>query len=116
MNNEGDLTPPQPDLTPGASPQSLSTVAPSRSWFGRYGLIVGGAGGVLVVGAVAVAAALLLAQPNPSIEKMVPATHDVLVIANLNPSLAQKVNWLRQGPTLPAPQKEAPHVATPAQH
>src|ERR1700674_486639 len=95
MNHEGDLTPPQPDLTPGASPQPLSTVVPSRSWFGRYGIIAGGAGGALVVGAVVVAAALLLAQPNPSIEKMVPATHDVLVIANLNPSLGQKINLLR---------------------
>ena len=107
MNNEGDLTPPQPDLTPGAAPQSPSTVAPSRSWFGRYGLIVGGAGGVLVVGAVAVAAALLLAQPNPSIEKMVPATHDVLVIANLNPSLAQKVNWLRAVHSFPDTKTDA---------
>ena len=107
MNHEGDLTPPQPDLTPGASPQPLSTVVPSRSWFGRYGIIAGGAGGALVVGAVVVAAALLLAQPNPSIEKMVPATHDVLVIGNLNPSLAQKVNWLRAVHSFPDTKTDA---------
>ncbi|HXN05368.1 MAG TPA: DUF3352 domain-containing protein [Candidatus Acidoferrum sp.] len=53
------------------------------------------AAGALVLGAVAVAAVLFLSQPNPSIEKMVPATHDALVIANLNPSLGQKINLLR---------------------
>ena len=92
MNNEGDLTPPQPELTPGAGSLPPS---PTRSWFARYGLIVISAAGALVVGTVTVAAVLLLAQPNPSVEKMVPATHDVMVIANLNPSLGQKVNLLR---------------------
>jgi hypothetical protein len=110
MNHEGDLTPPQPELTPGASPlpestpgpppepaQVVSGVAPAapRSWFARYRLVVFSGAGALALGGVAVAAVLLLAQPNPSIEKMVPATHDVMVIANLNPSLAQKVNLLR---------------------
>jgi hypothetical protein len=107
MNNEGDLTPPQPDLTPGASPQPQSTVAPSPSWLARYGLVAGSAAAALVVGAVAVAAVLLLAQPNPSIEKMVPATHDALVIANLNPSLAQKVNWLRAVHSFPDTKTDA---------
>jgi len=92
MNNEGDLAPPQPELTPGAGSLPPS---PTRSWFARYGLIVISAAGALVVGTVTVAAVLLLAQPNPSVEKMVPATHDVMVIANLNPSLGQKVNLLR---------------------
>src|SRR5229473_965950 len=92
MNNEGDLTPPQPELTPGAA--TLPS-GPTRLWFARYGLIVISAAGALVVGAVTVAAVLLLTQSNPSVEKMVPATHDVMVIANLNPSLAQKVNLLR---------------------
>jgi hypothetical protein len=95
MNNEGDLTPPQPDPPPGAFPQPQPSLSPSPSWFGRYKLAVLSAAGVVVVGAIAVAAVLVLAKPNPSIEKMVPATHDVMVIANLNPSLAQKVNLLR---------------------
>ena len=116
MNHEGDLTPPQPEPTPGASPQPESTPGPSpqpapiasrltspppRPWFARYRLAVLSAAGALAVGAVAVAAVLLLAQPNPSIEKMVPATHDVMVVANLNPSLAQKVNLLRAVHTFP---------------
>jgi len=110
MNHEGDLTPPQPEPTSGASPQPEPTPGPSpepahlasgltpaasRPWFSRNRLVVFSAAGALAVGAVAVAAALLLAQPSPSIEKMVPATHDLLVIANLNPSVAQKVNLLR---------------------
>src|SRR3989442_7759991 len=110
MNYEDDLTPPQPDPMPGASPEpdaasgaspepapvrSGLSPAPSPSWFSRYRIAVVSAAGALVVGAVAVAAVLLLSQPNPTVEKMVPATHDVLVIANLNPSLAQKVNLLR---------------------
>ncbi|HEX9546301.1 MAG TPA: DUF3352 domain-containing protein [Acidimicrobiales bacterium] len=92
MNHDSDPTPPQPELTPGASTQPAS---PARSWFARYGLVVISAAGALLAAGVAVAAVLFLAQPNPSIEKMVPATQDVLVIANLNPSLAQKVNLLR---------------------
>ncbi len=92
MNHERDQTPAQPEPTSGASPQPEPL---TRSWFARYRLVVFSAGGAVAVGAVAVAAVLLLAQPNPSIEKMVPATHDVMVIANLSPSLAQKVNLLR---------------------
>src|SRR5713101_3170009 len=104
MNNEGDLTPPQPELTPGAA--TLPS-GPTRLWFARYGLIVISAAGALVVGAVTVAAVLLLAQPNPSIEKMVPATHDIMVIANLNPSLAQKVNLLRAVHSFPETSTDA---------
>ena len=92
MNHDSDPTPPQPELTPGASTPPAS---PARSWFARYGLVVISAAGALLAAGVAVAAVLFLAQPNPSIEKMVPATQDVLIIANLNPSLAQKVNLLR---------------------
>src|SRR5260370_38018938 len=104
MNNEGDLTPPQPELTPGAA--TLPS-GPSRSWFARYGLIVISGAGALVVGAITVAAVLLLAQPNPSVEKMVPATHDVMVIANRNPSLAQKVNLLRAVHSFPDTRTDA---------
>ena len=104
MNHEGDLTPPQPELTPGASaPPAVVT----RSWFARHGLVVGGAAGALVLGAVAVAAALILAQPTASIERMVPASHDALVIANLNPSLSQKVNWLRAVHSFPDTKTDA---------
>src|SRR5437016_3700140 len=93
MNHEDDLTLPQPDPTPGTSPQPSTTPVASPSWFARYRIAVVSAAGAVVV--VAVAAVLLLSQPNPTVEKLVPATHDVLVIANLNPSLAQKVNLLR---------------------
>jgi hypothetical protein len=92
MNHEGDPRAPQPETTAGASALPAST---SRSWFARYRLVGVSAAGALVLGAVAVAAVLFLSQPNPSIEKMVPATHDALVIANLNPSLGQKINLLR---------------------
>src|ERR1700682_1632432 len=105
MNHEGDLTPPQPDVTPGASPQPAAGL--TRPWFARYGLAVGGAAAAVVVSAVAVAAVLLLNQPTTSIEKMVPATHDVLVIATLNPSLAQKVNWLRAVHSFPDTKTDA---------
>src|ERR1700686_4429823 len=104
MNHEGDLTPPQPELTPGASPAPSS---PTRSWFARHGLIVISAAGAVVVAAVAVAAVLLLAQPNPSVVEMVPATHDGMVIANLNPSLAQKVNLLRAVHSFPDTRTDA---------
>src|ERR1700682_6162930 len=104
MNHEGDLTPPQPDLAPGAS---LQPAVVTRSWFARHGLVVGGAAGALVLGAVAVAAALILAQPTATIEKMVPASHDALVIANLNPTLSQKVNWLRAVHSFPDTKTDA---------
>jgi Protein of unknown function (DUF3352) len=100
MNHEGDLTPPQPEPPPGPAPEPSPVTAsqppaPSRSWLARYRVVVFSAAGALAVAAIAVAAVLLLAQPSPTVEKMVPATHDVMVIANLNPSLTQKVNLLR---------------------
>ena len=104
MNNEGDLTPPQPEPQPGVAPSPSSSIP---KWLGRSPLVLISAAGVLVAGAVAVAAVLLLAQPNPSVEKMVPATHDVMVIANLNPSLAQKVNLLRAVHSFPDTRTDA---------
>src|SRR4030081_2033225 len=104
MNYEGDLTPPPPDVTPGATPQ---LAAPTRPWLARYGLAVGGAGAAVVVSAVAVAAVLILNQSTASIEKMVPATHDALVLANLNPSVGQKVNWLRAVHSFPDTKTDA---------
>src|SRR3984893_10646081 len=102
MNHEGELQ--QPETTAGATAPEASA---SRSWFGRYGLVVMSAAGALVLGAVAVAAVLFLSQPNPSIEKMVPATHDALVIANLNPSLGQKINLLRAVHSFPDTRTDA---------
>jgi hypothetical protein len=102
MNHESD--PPQPETAPDASAPPAST---SRSWFARYGLVAMSAAGALVLGAVAVAAVLFLSQPNPSIEKMVPATHDALVIANLNPSLGQKINLLRAVHSFPDTRTDA---------
>jgi len=107
MNHEGDLTPPQSEPTPGAYPQPQPALSPSPSWFTRYKLAVLSGTGVVLVGAIAVAAVLAVAKPNPSIEKMVPATHDVLLIANLNPSLAQKVNLLRAVHSFPDTKTDA---------
>ena len=104
MNHQGDLTPPPPDVTPGASPQPAGR---TRPWLARYGLALGGAGAAVVVSAVAVAAVLLLNQSTASIEKMVPATHDALVIANLSPSIGQKVNWLRAVHSFPDTKTDA---------
>src|SRR5438552_9260947 len=107
MNHEGDLTPPQPEPVPGAVSQPPPALSSSPSWFPRYRLAVFSAAGVVLVGAIAVAAVLAVAKPNPSIEKMVPATHDVLLIANLNPSLAQKVNLLRAVHSFPDTKTDA---------
>src|SRR3989440_6934591 len=107
MNHEADPTPPQADPTSGAFPQPQPSLSPSPSWFARYRLALFSAAGVLVVGAIAVAAVLVLAKPNPSIEKMVPATHDALMIADLNPSLAQKVNLLRAVHSFPDTKTDA---------
>jgi hypothetical protein len=98
MNHEGDPTSPQPDPQPAS---------PTPTWFARYRLAVFSAAGALAVGIVAAAAVLLLAQTNPTIEKMVPATHHVMVIANLNPSLAQKVNLLRAVHSFPDTRTDA---------
>jgi Protein of unknown function (DUF3352) len=94
MNHEGDLTP-QPAPVPGEPPPPPGPPTPSASWFSRYRLPVISGAGALAMGAIAVAAVLLLAKPNVTIEKMVPATQDVMVIANLDPSLSQKANLLR---------------------
>jgi hypothetical protein len=97
MNSDGDLTPtPQPDPGEGIAP--IAPVVPTvthRSWFARHRRLLIPAGGVLALGAVSAAAVLILAKPNPSVEKMLPASADVIAVANLDPSLAQKVNLLR---------------------
>ena len=96
MSTEGDLTPtPEPD--PAGVPPLAPVVAPAaqRSWFARHRRLLIPAAGVLALGAVSAAAVLILAKPNASVEKMVPATADVIGVANLDPSVAQKVNLLR---------------------
>ena len=95
MSIEDDLTPvPQPD--PGqADPPAVAPLAAPRSWFQRYRWLLIPAGGVLVLGAVSAAAVLLLVKPSSTVEKMVPATQDVIVVANVDPSVTQKVNLLR---------------------
>lgn len=96
MSTEGDLTPaPAPD--PAGVPPLAPVVAPPahRSWFARHRRLLIPAAGVLALGAVSAAAVLLLAKPNATVEKMVPATADVIAVANLDPSIAQKVNLLR---------------------
>jgi hypothetical protein len=97
MSTEGDLTPaPQPDpgqAFPPAVP--VAPVAAPPSWLLRYRRLLIPAAAVLALGAVSAAAVLLLVKPNGAVEKMVPATADVIAVANLDPSVTQKVNLLR---------------------
>jgi hypothetical protein len=96
MSTQGDLTPsPQPD--PGQVPPAapvVASVAP-HSWFAQHRRLLIPAGAVLALAAVSAAAVLLLVKPNGTVEKMVPATQDAIVVANVDPSVAQKVNLLR---------------------
>ncbi|MEO6796528.1 MAG: DUF3352 domain-containing protein [Candidatus Dormibacter sp.] len=82
MNNAGALTPP--------------TVPPAPTWWRQHRVPVVATGLAIGVGALSVSAALvLLAKPMATVETMVPATADVMVLANLDPSVAQKVNFAR---------------------
>ncbi len=97
MSTEGDLTPaPQPD--PGQAVPPAVRVVPSeapQSWFHHHRRLLIPAAAVVALAAVSAAAVLLLVKPNNTVEKMVPATQDAIVVANLDPSVAQKVNLLR---------------------
>ena len=96
MTSDGDLTPapqPDPEQLPGFVPVAPA-VAP-RPWFLQYRRLLIPAAAVLALGAVSAAAVLLLVKPNATVEKMVPATQDLLVVANVDPSVTQKVNLLR---------------------
>ena len=97
MSTEGDLTPaPQPDPGQGVPPVVPLVAAPApRSWFVEHRRLLIPAAGVLALGAVSAAAVLLLARQSSSVEKMVPATEDMMVVANVDPSVTQKVNLLR---------------------
>jgi hypothetical protein len=97
MSTEGDLTPvPQPD--PGQAIPPAAPVAPAaapQSWLLHHRRLLIAAAAVLALGAVSAAAVLLLVKPSGVVEKMVPATADVMAVANLDPSVTQKVNLLR---------------------
>jgi Protein of unknown function (DUF3352) len=97
MSTEGDLTPaPQPDPGQGIPPTvPVAPAAVPQSWLLRHRRLLIPAAAVLALGAVSAAAVLLLVKPNGTVEKMVPATADVIAVANLDPSVTQKVNLLR---------------------
>jgi hypothetical protein len=102
MSTEGDLTPaPQPDPGPIAP-----SVAP-RPWFARYRHLLIAAGGVVALGAVSAAAVLLLVKPSATVEKMVPASQQLIVVANVDPSVSQKVNLLRAVHSFPDTKTDA---------
>jgi hypothetical protein len=87
MNNAGDLNPPLPSTPPSAAP----------SWLRRHRLPLVACGTVLGLGVLSVSAALALmsAKPAASVEKMVPANADTMVVVNLDPSVSQKLNLVR---------------------
>src|SRR5207253_3159642 len=73
----------------------LPPALPTRSWVARYRRLLIPAAGLVVVGAAAAAALVLVLTPRTSVEKMVPASVDVYAVANLDPSVSQKMNLLR---------------------
>src|SRR2546423_6913439 len=89
MIQDGSLTPAPYEPAPPDQTQVAST------WWSPYRPFLIPAAALVVAGAVAAGALLLVLKPAVSIEKMVPATVDVAAIANLDPSAAQKVNLLR---------------------
>jgi uncharacterized protein DUF3352 len=93
---DGDPTSaPQPDPPMGQWSGGPAIGPQGPSWFSRYRMLLIPGAGILALLAVSAGAVLLLAKPNPTIEKMVPATADVIAIANIDPSMTQKVNLLR---------------------
>jgi hypothetical protein len=93
MSSDGDLIPAsQPDPGQGLPPVVAAT---PQSWLNRHRWLLVPAAGVLALVGVSAAAVLLLVKANAAVEKMVPATADVIVVANLDPSVSQKVNLLR---------------------
>src|SRR5256714_3456275 len=96
MNIEGDLSPaPQPDSGQPVPPAAPAAAPAPPSWLLRHRRLLIPAGAVLALGAMSAAAVLILAKPTSTIEKMVPASADVIAVASLDPSVAQKVNLLR---------------------
>ena len=100
MNHEIDPIPaqvPQPpdNLGDSAPDPGLPAAPPTRTWWARHRRLLIPAAGLAVVGAAAAAALVLVLTPRTSVEKMVPATVDVYAVANLDPSVSQKMNLLR---------------------
>ena len=89
MIQDGSLTPAPYEPAPPDQTQVAST------WWSPYRPFLIPAAALVVAGAVAAGALLLVLKPAVSIEKMVPATVDVAAIANLDPSASQKLNLLR---------------------
>jgi hypothetical protein len=97
MNDQGDLTPPLPP-DPPQDPSQLAVPAPApapTSWWSRYRRFLIPAAGVAVVVAAATGALALVLKPAPTVEKMVPSTENVLLVANIDPSASQKLNLMR---------------------
>ncbi|HEY9289523.1 MAG TPA: DUF3352 domain-containing protein [Candidatus Dormibacteraeota bacterium] len=101
MNDSGDLTPPAPPVSTGGPvpptepPSSTPLGSTGRSWWSRYRRFVIPGGAVVVLAAAAAGALLLVLKPAATVEKMVPAGDNLLVIANVDPSVTQKVNLMR---------------------
>ena len=109
MNHEGNPTlPPAPQPGPtnpgGATP---ATPPPATPWWSRHWRIALPAAGIVLAGAVGAAALVLFLKPNPTIEKMVPATMDVYAVANLDPSVSQKLDLLQAVHRFPATRTDA---------
>lgn len=120
MNDQGDLTPPTPadptggtgegasvppiEFTGGAGPVSSSAgpAASPTSWWARYRRILIPAASLALVAAGTAAVLALVLRPAATVEKMAPASDNLLVIANLDPSAAQKLNLLRAVHSFPA--------------
>jgi hypothetical protein len=101
MNDSGDLTPPAPPVwtggpVPPAEPPAGAPLGSSGgSWWSRYRRFLIPGGALLALAGVAAAAFLLILKPAVTVEKMVPASANLLVIANVDPSVTQKVNLMR---------------------
>ncbi len=104
MNDQGDLTPPtSPDPPQGAAP----SVSPMRAttngstWWRHYRRFIIPGAAVLALAAATAGALALVLKPAITVEKMAPASANLLVVANVDPSTSQKVNLLRALHTFP---------------
>jgi uncharacterized protein DUF3352 len=102
MNDPGDLTPPTPPVwTGGPVPPADNPPPPPAvptgpaSWWSRYRRFLIPAAGIAVIGVATAAVFLLVLKPAPTVERMVPASANTLLIANVDPSMTQKVNLMR---------------------
>lgn len=101
MNDSSDLTPPAPPVwtggpvPPAEPPASAPPAANGGSWFSRYRRFLIPGGALLALAAASAGALLLVLKPASTVEKMVPASANLLMIANVDPSVTQKVNLMR---------------------